>query len=187
MTTQGQFARGSRVFPCSTKDLLEQANELRKLLCLKNIPKFPVIKFLEAMQSLYDDFDFEIVDKSELPKGYFAQYNPILGLVTISETIYKMANDFKNKGYGFARWTILHECLHHILHRNQLAALTRQDNAPHKTYEDSEWQVDTLASFLLMPPDMVNADMTVDYVFKTFGVSPKAARNRLKRLREEGR
>ena len=86
MKAKGQFAHGRKVFPCSTRDLFEQSKELRKLLCLNNTPKFPVIKFLEAMPRLYDDFDFEIVDKSELTKGYFAQYNPILGLVSIGET-----------------------------------------------------------------------------------------------------
>ena len=124
---------------------------MRQVLHLENTPYFPVVRFLEFLQQALEDFDYEVVDDKEILKGMFANYNPLTGFVQIKETIYIMAN----KGNGFTRWTILHECLHHILHRNQIAALARQDNMPHKPYEDSEWQANTLARELLMPLEMI--------------------------------
>ena len=180
MSKDCQFASGVRVNPTSRAKLQEVAKIIRKILQLEDTPYFPFVRFLEILQRSQDDFEFQIVEKKELPKGLFADYNPLMRLVRIVETYYEMAN----KGNGFARWTILHECCHYILHRDQLTALARQDNEPHKPYEDSEWQADALACELLMPLEMMNADMTEEEVAKTFGVSPKAARNRLKLVHE---
>ena len=179
MSKNGQFANGSRVKPISRDDLREIAKSIRSILQLENTPYFPVIRFLEILQRTQKDFDFQIVEKTELAKGMFSNYNPLKGLVSIIETYYVMAIE----GNGFARWTILHECAHYILHRDQLAALARQDNEPHKPYEDSEWQANALTCELLMPIEMINADMTEEEVAEKFGVSPQAARNRLKSIR----
>ena len=178
MTHSSQFSRGVRVRPCSLHDLRTIAQKIRRALSLENIAWFPVIRFLELLQRTVDGFDFEIVPKGELPKGTFAYFDPITWIVRIGEPYYGMAN----KGDGFARWTILHECLHFFLHRNQLMALARQDNRPHKIYEDSEWQADTLAREILMPIDLITPGMTVEEVAATFGVSKKAAKYRLDKL-----
>ena len=176
MSTNCQFAKGVRVSPTSRATLRDTAQTIRRALKLENKAYFPVVEFLEVMQQTVEDFDFQIVTDDELPKGMFANYNPVTGIVSIKEKYYNMACT----GNGFARWTLLHECLHHILHRNQMAALSRQDNEPHKPYEDSEWQADALACELLMPMGMLNENMSEKEVAETFGVSPKAARNRLK-------
>lgn len=179
MSKSCQFAKGVRVKPTSRAKLQEFAKLIRRVLKLESLLCFPVVHFLEFLQRTDDDFEFQIVENNELPKGMFACYNPFEGIVYITEKIYKMAND----GNGFARWTILHECLHHLLHRDQLTALARQDNEPHKPYEDSEWQADALTCELLMPLDLINADMTEEEVAEQFGVSPLAARNRLENIR----
>ena len=179
MNNKYQFAKGVRVKPTSRAKLQEFAKLIRHVLKLESLLYFPVVHFLEFLQRSDDDFEFQIVENDKLPKRMFACYNPFEGIVYITEKIYKMAND----GNGFARWTILHECLHHLLHRDQLAALARQDNEPHKPYEDSEWQADALTCELLMPIEMINADMTEEEVAEKFGVSPQAARNRLKSIR----
>ena len=179
MSSKSQFAKGVRVLPCSTATLRELARKIRQVLHLENTPCFPVVRILEFFQQTLEDFDFEIVEDHELPKGMFANYNPLTGFVQIKETFYKMANE----GNGFARWTILHECLHHILHRNQIAALARQDNSAHRPYEDSEWQADTLACELLMPIEMIDTGMSAEEIAAKFGVSLKAARIRLEKMK----
>lgn len=178
MSPKSPFAKGVRVKPCSKADLRNLAIAIRRTLRLENVAKFPVIRFLEFLQLEFEDFEYEIVPPGTLPKGVFSWFNPFKGIVSICETYYIMAN----KGNGFARWTILHECLHFILHKDQMAALARKDNHSHRIYEDSEWQADTLACELLMPLDHINKDMTVEEVAKLFGVSQKAARIRLNNL-----
>ncbi len=178
MNPKSQFAKGIRVKPCSKDDLRKLAVAIRKALRLEDVPKFPIIRFLEFLQWEFEDFDYEIVEPGTLPKGVFAWFEPFTGMVSICETYYKMANE----GNGFARWTVLHECLHYILHKDQMSALARQDNNSHKIYEDSEWQADTLACELLMPLNQINKEMAIDDVVKRFGVSPKSARNRLNKL-----
>ena len=178
MSSNCQFANGVRVYPTSRAALREIAKNIRRELKLENVARFPVVEFLEFMQQTVEDFDYQIVENDELSKSMFANYNPLSAMVSIKEKYYNMACI----GHGFARWTLLHECLHHVLHRNQMAALSRQDNVPHKPFEDSEWQADALACELLMPLEMMNADMTVEEVAEKFGVSPQAARNRLKSI-----
>ena len=178
MNRKGQFAKGIKVKGRKSADLRELATSIRNSLHLGSTLKFPVIRFLEVLQWKFDDFEIEIVEPSTLPKGMFACYNPCKGIVTIGETYYNMANEEN----GFARWTILHECAHYILHKNQMTALTRQTNRHHEIYEDSEWQADTLVCELLMPISLVKESMTVEEVAKCFGVSPRAAQNRLSKL-----
>ena len=175
MSNTSQFASGSRVKPHSRADFREFARRIRKTLRLDKIPKFPVVRFLEYMQQTFVGFDFMVVGKGELPKGMYAYYNPITDMVVIEERFYNMAN----QGNGFAIWTILHECAHRLIHRDQLAALARQDNSPHAAYEDSEWQANALVAELMMPAEMIHDGMTVEEIVETFGVSPKAARTRL--------
>ena len=178
MNMKSKFARGIRVTPRSKAELLAFAHVIRAAFHLENTPYFPVVQFLESLSVMFDDFNYEIVEPGVLPKREFACFNPFNGMISICETYYKMANE----GNGFARWTILHECLHFLLHRNQLGALARQDNSPHKIYEDSEWQVNVVVCELLMPSNMISKDMTVEEVAEKFGVSKAAASNRLKNL-----
>ncbi|MBO4618891.1 MAG: ImmA/IrrE family metallo-endopeptidase [Victivallales bacterium] len=175
MNHSSKFASGIRVTGRSRVELRDVASLIRKTLRLEKCAKFPVIRFLEYMQRTFEGFDFEIVEKVELPKGIYAYYNPIQDCVVIDERFYALAN----QGNGFALWTILHECAHRILHRKQMAAFARQDRTPHKPYEDSEWQANTLVAELMMPPEMLHDGMTAEEIVEKFGVSPKAAEVRL--------
>ena len=178
MIKKNLFARGVCVKGKSIADLRDLAISMRNSLHLEFTPKFPVIRFLEFLQWKFDDFELEIVPPGTLPKGVFACYNPSSGFVTICDTYYNMANE----GNGFARWTILHECAHYILHKNQIAALYRQNNRSHQIYEDSEWQADTLVCELLLPLTLINKNMSVEDVAEIFGVSKQAAKNRLNKI-----
>ena len=72
------------------------------------------------------------------------------------------------EGFGRRNFTCAHECAHHILKRLYPldyggGSTTRQihycrDHAP-EPFDWEEWQMDTLASALLMPPALVRANL----------------------------
>ena len=166
-----KFASGVQVTPVSRKELRHQAGEIRKWLKLEDVDYLPVPQLLEVFQAAIEDFEFFICNSHDLPKNIFATYTPKGNCIVIKKDIYDMAC----RGNGFARWTITHEISHYILHRNQLSSLTRKTNNPHRFYEDSEWQANTLACELLIPHYRLHGGMTVDEVSQRFGVTPAAA------------
>ena len=168
----GKFADGVQVTPLSRPFINEQARKIRKWLGLENTDYLPVPRLLEALQALLDDLEFFVCEKPDLSKGTFASYIPGLRCVIIKETYYDMAC----QGNGFARWTIVHEIAHHILHRNQLGSLARKANTSHKPFEDSEWQANAFASALLIPSYRLDDNVTVDDIVDRFGVTPAAAK-----------
>lgn len=178
MSKSSNFAGGVRVRSLSKENLRERARTIRKGLHLEEIARFPVVRFLEFLQGIKDDFDYEVVAPGILPKEMYACYDPFTGIMKIEETFYNMANE----GNGFARWTILHECSHYFLHRDQMSALTQCNTHPLKAYEDSEWQANTLTCELMLPSEMLNEDMTPEEVAEMFGVSLQAAKNRLAQI-----
>lgn len=134
---QGISRRGIRAF----------AKYVRELCGLQDVVYFPVVKFLElALPKLVDGFTYDVVDYSEMPDKE-GETIPSLNIIKIREDVYEKANN----GDGRARFTILHEVGHLLLHDNDRVALCRKsDNATVKAYEDPEWQADVFAGELLM-------------------------------------
>ncbi len=170
-----KFAYGVQVTPVSRVELRELAQKIRRWLKLEEVDYLPVPRLLEVLQALLDDFEFFICEKPDLPKDTFASYVPELHCVVIKETFY----DMDCKGDGFARWTIVHEFAHHILHRNQLASLARKNNTKPRPFEDSEWQADAFACELLIPRYRLQEGITAEEIVERFGVTPAAARRTL--------
>src|SRR5476649_746193 len=79
------------------------------------------------------------------------------------------------------RFTMCHELGHLMMHRG--IALSRVDpNLPPKIYCNSEWQADTFASYLMMPPNLICKFLSVAEVMVAFGVSYEAAFARRSKL-----
>lgn len=171
-----KFADGVQVTPVSREELRELTRKIRKWLKLEDVDYLPVPHLLEVLQAMLDDFEFFVCEKPDLPKNTFASYVPGVHCIVIKETFYDMAC----KGDGFARWTIIHEIAHHILHRNQLSSLARKSNTPHKTYEDSEWQANAFACELLIPYYQLLDGMSAGEVAERYGVTQAAAKHALK-------
>ena len=174
-----KFANGVLVTPVSRIELRRQSRRIRRLLNLENVAYLPVPRLLETLQALLDDFEFFICRKTDLPKNVFASYVPSGHCIVIKEAFYDMAC---RDGDGFARWTIVHEISHYILHRNQLQCLTRKLDLPHKPYEDSEWQADALTCELLIPNHLITPKMSAEEIMKEFGVTKAAAEHVLRLL-----
>lgn len=68
--------------------------------------------------------------------------------MVIREDVYEAWNDPNDPMHGRARFTLAHELGHLVLHEGP--ALHRQTAMiKHKVFEDSEWQADYFAEFLM--------------------------------------
>ena len=104
---------------------------------------------------------------------------PSLNTIKIREDVYEKAT----QGNGRARFTILHEVGHLLMHYNDRVALCRKsDNAPLKAYEDPEWQADAFAGELLIAEHLVK-DMSVSEIEIHCGASHAAAECQYKQIR----
>lgn len=104
---------------------------------------------------------------------------PSLNTIKIREDVYEKAT----QGDGRARFTILHEVGHLLMHDNDRVALCRKsDNVPLKTYEDPEWQADAFAGELLIAEHLVR-DMSVNEIEIHCGASHAAAEYQYKQIR----
>lgn len=103
---------------------------------MSNCVYFPVIKFFELiLPTLVEDFTYEIVEYSQMPDKE-GETTPSQNIIRIREDVYEKAV----QGDGRARFTILHEIGHLLMHDNDRVALCRKSkDAPLKAYEDLEW------------------------------------------------
>ena len=155
------------------------AKYVRELCGLQDVLYFPVVEFLElALPKMVDGFTYDVVDYSEMPDKE-GETIPSLNIIKIREDVYEKANN----GDGRARFTILHEIGHLLLHDNDRVALCRKSgNATVKAYEDPEWQADVFAGELLMAEHLVK-DMSVRQIEICCGASHAAAECQYKQIR----
>jgi hypothetical protein len=164
----------------SRRELREFANEIRAAFRLDKKPYFPIVEFLEnAMVQLFPEFNWEIVPDSEL-FGVEGLTLPNEHLIMIPETVYMDAVH----GFGRARFSIAHEVAHYFLVDSTTVALCRSD-VKLPTYRKPEWQADTLAGELLVPPDL-SIGMNADRIVDVFGVSFAAAKVHINVKMKEG-
>ena len=169
--------RGVRVPPRSTSGIRSITKSARSLFAV-DTPRVDVVRLLE--HTLHElGVQYEYCSAAEMNGDEGLTY-PNTGVVMIREDVAEAAYQEE----GRARFTIIHEIGHLVLHQGVPFARTQASN--HKIYEDSEWQADTFAAEFLMPVEAVVLCRSVEEVMQTFGVSRAAAESRLRKLRKEG-
>lgn len=163
----------------SRKQIRAFTKYIRELCGMTDRLYFPVVEFIEIiLPNLIDDFTYEIVEYSEMPDKEGGTI-PSLNTIKIREDVYEKAI----QGDGRARFTILHEIGHLLMHDNDRVALCRKsDNAALKTYEDPEWQADAFAGELLIAEHLVR-NMSVREIEFYCGASHAAAECQYKQIR----
>ena len=113
----------------SRKQIRAFAKYIREICGLNDCLYFPVVEFPEIiLPNLIDDFIYEIMEYSEMPDKE-GETIPSLNTIKIREDVYEKAVN----GHGRARFTILHEIGHLLLHDNDRIVLCRKtENSPLK-------------------------------------------------------
>lgn len=170
--------RGIRVTPLSVLKLREIATSVRDKLGLRDYKYVPVVELLEFVLPRFN-ITYDICEQSELGEDFGRSF-PDKGLIQLRQDVYERACD----NNGFARFTIVHEIGHMVLHSG--VPLRRTDGPKDwKIYCDSEWQADTFTSEFMMPVPHVQACPVPSVMEVTFGVSGKAAQVRVEKLNKE--
>ena len=164
----------------SRKQIRDYARYIRKLCNMENTIYFPVVKFLElVLPKLIDDFNLEIEERSIMMEKE-GETIPSCNTIRIREDVYNKAAT----GDGRARFTILHEIGHLLLHDNENVALCRTPLGSRiKAYEDPEWQADAFSGELLMAEHLIK-NMSVDEICEKCGASYAAAQCQYNQIRK---
>ena len=164
----------------SRKQIRAFTKYIRKLCNMEDVIYFPVIKFLELiLPKVIDDFTLEIVEYANMPEKEGETF-PSCNIIRIREDVYEKAV----KGDGRARFTILHEIGHLLLHDNENVALCRTSpSSKIKAYENPEWQADAFAGELLMAEHLIK-DMSVVEICQECRASYAAAQCQYNQIRK---
>lgn len=180
------WLNGVRVAPLKILQIRGLTSTMRTSFGIAPEDPFPVLWFLEAgMPQGMDGFDWEVdntlphnLEACAFPDG--CRENPNGPYIKIRPEVY----DAACIGDGRARLTLLHECGHVLLHR-QVSVHARKEFIPARDlrpYENSEWQANTFAAELLMPPQSFSAATALPEYCRRMGVSYLAARTQGKKL-----
>lgn len=174
--------RGHKVPPMSVKDIRnisEMTSELLAVFGAKTKGARDIVEVLDVqLPQLMPNFTLEILGDHELPDDYARTY-PESALMQVRESVYMGARS----GNPRDRFTLAHELGHLFLHQG-VTAYARSEGAPHRPYEDSEWQANTYAAEFLMPLDEVKGMRTSYQLMMSFNVSEMAAERRLRKIKE---
>ena len=163
--------------PRSRADIVKLVRYIKKSIQFTGL-NFPVCSFVEQILPLTDKtFDYDYVDKSELPKNTYAYYDPINNIMKIDQDVYLRATE----GGVRDRFTIAHEIGHYFL--VDKIAYTRSENEVVPAYMDPEWQANVFASELLIPSDKIR-NMSGIEITKKCCVSKSAAEIALKNAKK---
>lgn len=178
------WLHGIRVPPLRIADLRTMAESIRSRSGLSTSEPFPVLPFLEfSMQAIFENFDWEVVE--DLPDGDEARaypdgapHYPDGPLIQLTKPVYESAY----RDNGRARFTILHECGHVLLHRRVGVHHRAPRGSDLQPYENSEWQAHQFAAELLMPVSSLRKEEDLELYVTRMGVSREAACNRAVQL-----
>lgn len=135
------------VRPLSRLDIRSIANVVRKLA--GSPVYFNIVKFIENCLSILDpEFVFLILPDCEM-KGVYAKAFPDLHIIQVRESVYLQAVN----GDSRHRFTLCHELGHYLMHGPQNVVFPRIERKP-LPFEDPEWQANTFAGELLVPPEI---------------------------------
>lgn len=157
--------------PLSRKKIRSFVEKIRKVMGLNSRDYFDVVQFLEFyLHEIFPDFHIEVVPVTRMPNQYALTY-PKTKCIQIREDVY----DGAIEGNARDRFTLAHEIGHLWLHRPGNIALARNSNTIDiPAYMDPEWQANTFAGELLVPPDGT-IGMDMDKIVENFGVSYQVA------------
>ncbi|MCD7947274.1 MAG: hypothetical protein LUG13_03110 [Oscillospiraceae bacterium] len=100
------------VEPLSRQQLRQLVLRIRQIVGFKDIPRFPVISFMEhVMPALFSEFYYEIVPEAELGASKHGDTDVVNRCIRIREDVYTGALG----GCGRDRMTIAHEIAHYML------------------------------------------------------------------------
>lgn len=149
------------------------ARQFRRMLGIENNLYVNVLMILElVMPTLFEGFDYEIVQSHELPKKRHADTDVVNRIIRIREDVYYMACN----GDGQARMTIMHEIAHYLLIVVCGVKFARSfADEPVKAYEDPEWHAKALAGEIMCDARLVR-HMLPEQIKMECGVSWSAAK-----------
>nr|VFK65383.1 MAG: protein of unknown function (DUF955) [Candidatus Kentron sp. TC] len=177
---------GWKVDPLSTHKIRGTSTSSRRFL----VDRFSFIEdgyridALKLFERVIEDIGFPFSVEHERYMG------SNLALTDVSKRTVKIRQDIydgaKSIYSGLARFTLIHELGHIVLHSNQAPSFSRT-KSNHEWYEDSEWQADTFSGEFLMPVNLVQSLCSCpNDIVKVFGVSQSAAYVRWDKLKREG-
>lgn len=161
----------------SIADIRAIAKMIREKCGLSKCERVPVCGFFEwVMEKLFPDFEWEIAEIETMGEEGVTLSGD--NKIIIREDVYEKACG----GDGRARFTIMHEIGHFILHSPERVVLCRfgPNSASSRIapYEDPEWQANTFAAEFLMDYDLVK-DMDFKQISETCCVTYGAAKTRV--------
>lgn len=160
--------------PVSKKAILDFTNYFRQKLGMENWFYVPIVPLVEVSLCRIDDsYNFIVEEKDEM-KTEYANYCPQTNTMTVREDVYLAACE----GDGRHRFTLAHELGHYLFHGSE-TAFSRCNGNDIPIYCDPEWQANTFASFLLMPPNLIKG-LDADTVMKRCMTSRQASTFALK-------
>lgn len=164
------------VAPLSKVQIESFASAWRRGLGYRDDQAVSMVRVIEfALPQVFEDFEYEIVDDHEL-SGAEATTSLSHRHMRISNTTYTQARLVG----GRASFTLAHEVGHLLLHCGQSVELARGQAMP--AYRNPEWQADQFASGFLVPAAEAAKTPLPGVLATRFGITPAAARVRLKRL-----
>ena len=164
--------------PLSKQQIEVIAWELRKQMGLDRRCDIPILHILEIVTpKIIENFELHILTVEEFSQEFgktsHGLYVPEQKHLYLREDVYYGAWD----NNGRDRFTVAHEFAHAILIELFPQGLHRiASNVKRPTYQDPEWQANTLASYLLIPPKLIGNEMTVENIMNNFSVSFTAAK-----------
>ena len=180
------WLNGVKVPPLNIDQIRQLTSSIRNSSGVAPVHPFPVLWFLEtAMPQGLRGFDWEVdetlpqrVEACAFPDG--CRENPEGPYIKVRPEVYEAAcaDD------GRARLTLLHECGHVLLH-GKVAVHPRKEAIPAavlRPFENSEWQANTFAAELLMPPQSFKEAKALPEFCRRMGVSFAAARTQGRKL-----
>ncbi len=182
------WLRGVKVPPLKITEIRRLATSIRRNSQIEPEEPFPVLEFMEfSLAEGLPGFDWAIfenlphlMEACAFPDG--CTENPDGPFIKVSGKVYEAAH----RGDGRARLTILHECGHVLLHRKVAVHHRGEIGADLKVYENSEWQANTFAAELLMPPESFCTCLSLDEFRDRMRVSGKAAMVQGQKLQRRG-
>ena len=153
--------------PLSRKKIRQLVSKIRYAMGLSPEDYFDVVRFLEFyLHEVVPDFHIEVVPIVEMPNQYALTF-PKTKCIKIREDVY----DGAIAGNARDRFTIAHEIGHLWLHRPGNLALARNSSKEDiPAYKDPEWQANTFAAELLLPPEGTQG-LLLDEIVARYGVS----------------
>lgn len=171
--------------PKSRQELREIALKIREIFGLRDCLYFPIVEFMEHMMPMvFDNFNFEIIEDSDLPPDKDAVINIKNGngIVQIKESVYEGACE----GIGQHRMTIAHEVVGHFIPMCVLGFrfYRSYEGEDLVAFRNPEWQAKCLAGELMIAAHLVR-DFKPKEIMEKCGVSKTAAEYQRNIFRKE--